>query len=143
MTAASMLRPPLRAATFRTLIGLLACTGLRIGEAIRLDREDFDPANRLLTIRDSKFGKSREVLLHPSTIEALDEYVATRDRLCPRPTQRSFFITTRGTRVCHPTIHQPFRRLLEQANIRHSSPQRNVRIHDLRHLADARVMRPV
>ena len=45
MTAASTLRPPLRAATFRTLIGLLACTGLRIGEAIRLDREDVDPAN--------------------------------------------------------------------------------------------------
>jgi integrase len=133
MTAASMLRPPLRAATFRTLIGLLACTGLRIGEAIRLDREDFDPANRLLTVRDSKFGKSREVLLHPSTIDALEEYAEIRDRLCPRPTQRSFFITTRGTRPCHPTIHQPFRRLLDQAGVSHPVPPRHVRIHDLRH----------
>jgi integrase len=133
MTAAGALRPRLRAATFRTLIGLLACTGLRIGEAIRLDREDFDPANRLLTIRDSKFGKSREVLLAPSTVAALDEYGEVRDRLCPRPPQRSFFITTRGTRPCHPTIHQPFRALLDQAGVSHPSPPRHVRIHDLRH----------
>jgi len=133
MTAASMLRPPLRAATFRTLIGLLACTGLRIGEAIRLDREDFDPASRLLTVRDSKFGKSREVLLHPSTVDALKAYAEIRDRLCPRPKERSFFITTRGTRPCHPTIHQPFRALLDQAGVSHPSPPRRVRIHDLRH----------
>jgi integrase len=133
MTAASMLCPPLRAATFRTLIGLLACTGLRIGEAIRLDREDFDATHGLLTVRDSKFGKSREVLLHPSTVQALDEYSKTRDRLCPQPTQPSFFITTRGTRLCHPTVYQPFRGLLEQAGVRHPSPHRRVRIHDLRH----------
>jgi integrase len=95
MAAAGALRPPLRAATLRTLIGLLACTGLRIGEAIRLGREDFDSANRLLTVRDSKFGKSREVLLHPSAVHALDEYGEIRDRLCPRPKERSFFITTR------------------------------------------------
>lgn len=133
MAATGALRPRLRAATFRTLIGLLACTGLRIGEAIRLDREDFDPANRLLTIRDSKFGKSREVLLHPSTVHALNEYGEIRDRLCPRPPQRSFFITTRGTRPCHPTIHQPFRALLDQAGVSHPSPPRHVRIHDLRH----------
>ncbi len=133
MTAAGMLRPPLRAATFGTLIGLLACTGLRIGEAIRLDSEDFDPTNRLLTIRDSKFGKSREVLLHTSTVHALVAYDDVRDRLGPRPKERSFFITTRGTRLCHPTIYQPFRALLDQAGVRHPSPPRRVRIHDLRH----------
>jgi integrase len=65
MAAAGTLRPPLRAATFRTIIGLLACTGLRIGEALALDRDDVDLTNGLLTVRDSKFGKSREVLLHP------------------------------------------------------------------------------
>jgi integrase/recombinase XerD len=133
MMAAGGLRPPLRAATFRTLIGLLACTGLRIREAIRLDREDFDPATGLLTVRDSKFGKSREVLLHPSTVRALLDYGQTRDRLCPQPTQRSLFITTRGTRLCHPTIYVPFRALLDQAGVRHQSPSRRVRIHDLRH----------
>ncbi len=133
MTAAGGLRPPLRAATFQTLIGLLACTGLRIGEAIRLDREDFDPATQLLTIRDSKFGKSREVLLHPSTVHALLDYGETRDRLCPHPKERSFFITTRGTRLCHPTIYAPFRALLDQIGATHHSPSRRVRIHDLRH----------
>lgn len=133
MTAAGALRPPLRAATFQTLIGLLACTGLRIGEAIRLDREDFDRSNQLLTVRDSKFGKSREVLLHHSTVRSLVDYGETRDRLCPHPKERSFFITTRGTRLAHPTVNAPFRALLEQAGVNHPSPPRRVRIHDLRH----------
>ena len=133
MTAAGGLRPPLRAATFRTLFGLLGCTRLRIGEAIRLDREDFDPTPGLLTVRDSKFGKSREVLLHPSAVRALDDYGEIRDRLCPHPKERSFFITTRGTRLCHPTIYVPFRALLDQVGVKHPSSTRHVRVHDLRH----------
>lgn len=133
MAAARGLRPPLRAATFETLIGLLACTGLRIGEAIRLDRDDVDLERRVLTVRDSKFGKSREVLLHESTVGALAEYAQLRDRLSPEAKDRGFFITTRGTRLCHPTFHQPFRALLKQAGIKHPSPPRRVRIHDLRH----------
>ena len=133
MRAARELRPPLRAATFETLIGLLACTGMRIGEGLRLDREDFDATNRVLTIRDSKFGKSREVLLHPSTVRALASYAEIRDRLCPHPKTRSFFLTTRGTRPAHPTIHHPFQALLERAGVRHPSPQQHVRPHDLRH----------
>ena len=133
MTAAGGLRPALRAATFQTLIGLLACTGLRIGEAIRLDRDDFDSTHRVLTVRDSKFGKSREVLLHDSTVRALVSYGELRERLCPHPETRSLFVTTRGTRPVHPTIHQPFRALLDQAGVSHPSPPRNVRIHDLRH----------
>jgi integrase/recombinase XerD len=134
MTAAGALRPPLRAATFRTLIGLLACTGLRIGEALRLDRrEDVDTTRGLLSVRDSKFGKSRGVLLHPSTVAALENYGEIRDRLCSEPTQPSFFITTRGTQIAHPTIYPPFRTLLEQAGITHPVPGRHVRVHDLRH----------
>lgn len=133
MAAAGGLRPPLRAATLRTLIGLLACTGLRIGEAIRLDRDDVDLDNQVLRVRDSKFGKSREVLLHPSTVHALVDYAGVRERFCPRPKERSFFITTRGTRLCHPTVYAPFRALLDQAGVRHPSPPRRVRIHDLRH----------
>ena len=132
MAAARQLRPPLRGATFHTLIGLLACTGLRIGEAIKLDRDDVYLTHGLLTVRDSKFGKSREVLLHPSTVRALKEYAELRDRLCRHPKDRSFFITTRGTRLCHPTIYAPFRALLDQVGIKHPSPQRHVRIHDLR-----------
>lgn len=133
MAAARRLRPTLRAATFETLIGLLASTGLRVGEAIRLDRDDVDLKGRVLIVRDSKFGKSREVLLHKSTVGALADYRERRDRLCPHAKERSFFINTRGTRLCHPTIHQPFRALLKQAGIDHPSPARRVRIHDLRH----------
>ena len=122
MHAARSLEPPLRAATMETLIGLLACTGLRIGEALRLDREDFDPAGPVLTVRDSKFGKSREVLLHPSTVQALTHYEEIRDRLCPRPRTRSFFLTTRGTRPAHPTIYHPFHTLLDQTGVRRRHP---------------------
>jgi integrase len=133
IAAASTLRPPLRAATLRTLLGLLACTGLRIGEALGLDRDDIDLEHQVLIVRDSKFGKSREVLLHPSAVDALREYDRIRDRLCPQPKTRSFFVTVRGTRPCHPTINQPFRSMLEQAGITHPTPGRNVRAHDLRH----------
>jgi integrase len=133
MAAARRLRPALRAATFETLIGLLACTGLRIGEAIGLDRDDVDFEGWVLIVRDSKFGKSREVLLHASAVRALAEYAQLRDRLCPDAKDHSFFVTTRGTRPCHPTVHQPFRALLKQAGIKHPSSSRNVRIHDLRH----------
>src|SRR5262249_22090545 len=112
-------------------------TGLRIGEALRLDRDDVDTTHGLLTIRDSKFGKSREVLVHPSTVAALDEYARIRDRLCPHPKEQSFFITTRGTRIAHPTISQPFRALLQQAGVTHPVPGRHVRLHEY---ADVRVM---
>lgn len=133
MAAARGLRPPLRAATFETLIGLLACTGLRIGEAIRLDREDFDPTRGVLIVRDSKFGKSREVLLAESAVGALLDYGERRDRLCPQAGARSFFLTTRATRLTHPTVYVPFRALLERAGVRHPSPSKRPRVHDLRH----------
>jgi integrase len=140
MGAARRLRPELRAATFETLIGLLACTGIRIGEAIRLDRHDVDLEGRVLIIRDSKFGKSREVLVHESTCCKLAEYAQLRDRLCPKAKEQSFFITTRGTRMAHPTIYLPFRALLEQAGVTHPSPGRHVRVHDLRHTFAVRTL---
>jgi len=133
MTASRGLRPPARAAMLETLIGLLACTGLRIGEALRLDRDDFDPICGLLTVRDSKFGKSREVLLDRSAVRALIDYGEIRDRLCPHPDTRSFFLTTRGTRPAHPTICQPFHELIDHAGVRHPTPGKRPRVHDLRH----------
>jgi integrase/recombinase XerD len=133
MTAARTLGPPLRAATMETLIGLLACTGLRIGEALRMDREDVDETHGLLTIRNSKFGKSREVLLDLSTVQALSVYGATRDRQFPDPKEPSFFLTTRGTRPAHPTICQAFHTLLDHASIQHPTPGKHPRAHDLRH----------
>ena len=80
IAAAGMLRTSHRVATFRTLIALLAVTGMRVGEAIGLDRDDFDAINGLLTIRNAKFGKSRELPLHPSTVTALVNYLRRDDR---------------------------------------------------------------
>ena len=84
MTAAGGWLPRLSAATMQTLIGLLAVTGMRIGEAIRLDRADLDLEHRRLVIHNSKFGKSRQLPLHPSTAQALHAYLRRRDRAAPR-----------------------------------------------------------
>jgi site-specific recombinase XerD len=96
---ATVLKHPLRVATHRTLFGLLAATGLREGEAIGLDRGDVDLEAGLLTIRDSKFNKSRQLPLHASTVAVLRDYATQRDRLCPRPATPSFFVSVRGRRL--------------------------------------------
>ena len=132
MTAARRLAPPLRAATFETLIGLLAATGMRIGEAMALDRSDIDWADQLLTVRDSKYGKSRELLLHASTVEALSVYAGRRDKLSPVPGAPSFFVSTRGSRMTHPSIYPAFRELLKQAGLNTVGPGRP-RVHGFRH----------
>src|SRR5713226_993678 len=89
LAAARALRPPLRAATHETLFGLLAASGMRVGEAIAIQRDDLDLAAGVITIREAKFDRSRLVPLHPSTTEALRRYAAERDRLCPRPASRT------------------------------------------------------
>ena len=80
IAATGSLRSPLRRATYRTLIGLLAVTGMRVGEAIRLDNDDVDLRHGVLTVRQSKFGKTRELPLHPRTVDALRAYLRVRDR---------------------------------------------------------------
>jgi integrase len=79
------IRQALCAATYETLIGLLAATGMRISEAIKLDRADIDWAEGVLLVRESKFNKSRYVPLHDSTLEALERHARRRDELCPHP----------------------------------------------------------
>jgi integrase/recombinase XerD len=133
MVAARELSPPLRGATFETLIGLLAATGLRVGEAMRLDRSDVDWANAVLVVRDSKFAKSREVLVHQSTLEALRIYGRCRDRLCPAPGAPSLLVSTRGRRLLHPTVHGAFRQILRGAGLWQDSASSRPRIHGLRH----------
>lgn len=131
MAATRELSPSLRSATFETLIGLLAATGLRSGEAMALDRDDIDWGEGLLAVRNSKFNKSREVLLHPSTIKALKGYDDQRDRLSPSPATSSFFISTRGTRLQHETIQPTFRQLRRHVGL--GQPSCHPRLHDLRH----------
>lgn len=89
----------MRALTMRTLIGLLAATGLRPGEAASLEREDVNLEAQLLTIRESKYGKSRLVPIHPSTAAALKRYAVERDRIFRIPSTSSFLVSERGTRL--------------------------------------------
>jgi len=130
---------PLRAATYQTLIGLLAATGLRVGEALRLDRGDLDTADGILTIRESKFGKSRLVPLSSSTVEALERYQHTRQRLLPGPGTASLFVSLRGTRVIYETVWPTHRMLCAQAGVGADSPI-TPRIHDHRHTFAVKTM---
>jgi integrase/recombinase XerD len=123
----------LKAATFATLIGLLAVTGLRGGEAMHLDRSDLDTAQGLLTVRGSKFGKSRLVPLHHTTVDALHAYGARRDQLCPSPATSSLFVSTTGARLCHAVLQPTFRDLLQRCGIARTTSGCRPRVHDLRH----------
>jgi integrase/recombinase XerD len=133
MTAARALRNPLKAATFETLIGLLAVTGMRGSEAMALDRGDLDAAAGLLTIRATKFRKSRQLPLHCSTLRALAAYQATRDRLCPSPAAASLLVSSTGARLCHSTVQPVFRHLLRQAGTGQGTQRPRAAIHGLRH----------
>lgn len=123
---------PLRAATYDTLIGLLAASGLRIGEAIKLDRGDVDWADGVLLIRESKFGKSRLVPLQASSMDALRDYAKLRDQLQPRPQDPSFFVSLTRKRLLYAVVSQTFRQLIDNAGIGAGAP-RPPRLHDLRH----------
>jgi integrase/recombinase XerD len=133
MTAARTLRNPLKAATFETLIGLLAASGLRGSEAMRLDRGDLDAAAGLLTVRATKFRKSRQLPLHQTTLRALTGYQALREQLCPVGVTASILVSTTGARLCHETVQPTFRRLLRQAGVGQDTPRPRPTIHGLRH----------
>ena len=133
MGAAATLRTPFRAATYATLIGLLAVTGLRVGEAIRLDRADLDPHDGTLTIRMSKFGKSRLVPLHPTTLAVLRRYLARPDRPRPGTPTAALFASGAGTRLRYCAVNRTFLKLVGQAGLRARSAACRPRLHDLRH----------
>ena len=127
------IREPLRAATYETLLGLLATTGLRIGEALRLDRDDINAADGVLVIRRSKFGKSRQVPLQPSALEALERYQHRRRQLYPHPTTDAVFVSLRGTRVIYECVWPTFRRLCDRDRDRRRQPRSRRGSHDFRH----------
>ena len=140
MTAAEALRTPHREATYRTLIGLLAVTGMRIGEAIGLDRDDFDAASGVLTIRNGKFGKSRELPLHPSTVIALSDYLRRTDRPRRPPNTPALFVSTAGTRLLYTNVQNTFHQLVGRAGIAPRSAACRPRLHDLRHAFAVRTL---
>jgi len=123
-----------------TLIGLLAVTGMRIGEVIRLDLTDLDWADGLLTVRSSKFGKSREVPLHPSAVTALRSYSDHRRRMGSRVRTTAFFVSTFGERLNYSSVHRTFHRLVRQLGLQSQSPRHSPRLHDLRHTFAVRTL---
>jgi integrase/recombinase XerD len=131
--------PPLRSATYLTLIGLLAATGLRIGEAIKLDRADIDWSAGLLLIRESKFGKSRLVPVTDTTLQALSNYARLRDQLQRRVRQPSFFTSRTRHRLCYAAVSESFRNVIDDSGIGADAPRRP-RLHDLRHTFAVRTL---
>lgn len=132
LAAARRLPSPQRAATYETLIGLLAVTGMRSGEAIRLDRDHIDWDEGIVLVWNSKFQKSRAIPVHPSTVAALRRYAQIRDAHHPHPSSPAFFLSTTGTRLIAGTLHCVFARLVRQTGL--GQPGRRLpRPHDLRH----------
>ena len=132
MRATEILRGSHVQATYRTLIGLLATTGMRIGEAIGLDRDDFDAGNGIVTIRHGKFDKARVLPLHPSTVAALDDYLRRDDRPRERNTP-TLLISSTAKRLRYTTVQPIFQKLLRHCGIAPHSATCRPRIHDLRH----------
>jgi integrase len=132
MRATAILRGSHVQATYRTLIGLLAATGMRVGEAIGLDRDDFDAGCGMVTIRHGKFGKSRALPLYPTTVAALEDYLRRDDRPRERNTP-TLLISSRGKRLRYGTVQPIFQKLLHHCGIAPRSATCRPRIHDLRH----------
>ena len=134
LTAASKLPSAnsLRPYTYQTLLGLLYSTGIRIGEALALNLQDFHSAEHRLYIAQGKFRKARWVPLSTSTCQALHHYLHKRLKLRPRSPDSPLLLNQRSRRLTPCTVHQTFHDLLRQCRIRHSKLT-GPRIHDLRH----------
>ena len=128
--AAKALNAPLRGETLYTIVGLLASTGLRSGEALRLDRADL--VGDLLRIRQSKFHKDRLVPVHPTMGTQLLSYADERDRTFPQAKSPAFFLSSRGVRLSHSSFGEAFRQARASAQLCGDRP-RGLRPHDLRH----------
>lgn len=131
LEATRQIQPELRAATHETLFGLIAVTGMRLGEATGLQREDVNLTDGVLTITQAKFDRSRLIPLHPSTTAALSTYVQRRDRLCPTPHSTAFFLSQAGTMLRVKSVDATFNDITTRIGLR--TPTAKPRIHDLRH----------
>jgi integrase len=123
----------LRGATYATIVGLLAVTGLRRSEVVALNRADVDLAAGVLTIRKSKFGKTRLVPLHRTTTRALQAYARHRDQVVPIALCDGFFLNESGTRVMGWALQYTWVKLTRQVGLRGPRDRRGPRMHDLRH----------
>jgi integrase len=123
----------LRPWTYHCLFGLLPVTGLRISEALGLKRQDVDLENGILTIRDTKFGKSRYVPIHESTQCILLDYARRRDSIINPARTEYFLVAERGGRLLPQYVSRVFLRLSRQIGLRGKSASSGPRIHDFRH----------
>jgi integrase/recombinase XerD len=128
LQAARALRRPLRAATLEAMLGLIAATGMRLGEAIGLERAGADLEAGLLTIFSTKSGRDRLIPLHPTVTAALAGYARRRDELCPAPSTSRFFVSCAGTPVHERLADMAFARLTQDLGLRAGG--RQPRIHD-------------
>ena len=133
LAAAAGLRTAHRVATYRTLIGLLVVTGMRVGEAIALDRHDFDAGQDLITVRRGKFGKSRELPLHPSATDAVTQYLQRADRPTAPQQTAALFVSSAGTRLLYCNVQHTFQSLARRAGLAPHSAVCRPRLHDIRH----------
>jgi integrase len=138
--AAQSLPTPLRRATFATLVGLLGVTGMRVGEAIALDRDDVDLNVGLLVVRHGKFDKARELVLHPSTSDALRRYLADQTRMATSQRCAALFVSNVGTRLLYRNVQRAFQQLVHIAGLPPRAGSCRPRIHDLRHSFAVRSM---
>lgn len=123
----------LQPSTYYCLFGLLAVTGLRISEALNLESRDVNWAEGVLTIRTSKFGKSRLVPLHPTTKDVLAHYAVQRIQRFPDRPTAAFFPSRTGARLDAGQVRRTFYRISRQIGIRGASASRGPRLHDFRH----------
>ncbi len=140
IAAAGRLSPPLRAARHQTLIGLLAVSGMRPGEALALDRQDVDLRHGLMHVRAGKQKKQREVPLHQSTVRALRNYARLRDARFPEPTTPAFFIGARGRRMPREELNRTFTKLIGEVGLDGRGARARPRPHDLRHTLAVRTL---
>ena len=126
-------RNGLRPATYVAYFSLLASTGLRLSEGRRLTTDDVDLVNGILTIRETKFRKTRLVPLHPTTTQALRHYADRRDACLAAPRSQYFFRTEHSSRLTRTAVETTFRRIRQRLDWTGRGRTRQPRIHDLRH----------
>ena len=131
LDGARALRSPLRTATYQTLFGLLAVSGMRVGEAISLDCDNVDFEVGVITIRHAKFDRTRLVPLHDTTTAALRAYAAERDRLRPAPGSVAFFVSSAGTRLNRSDVAKTLRQITTDLGLRTATVHPTA--HQLRH----------
>ena len=133
LQAAGALDPPLKAATMQALFGLLAVTGMRVGEVVAVGRDDVDLTAGVICVGEqiTKHERARLLPLHATSVEALRDYARTRDRLCRRPSAQTFFVAADGSALDRHAVHRVMKKLTIQLGLRNDTVR--PRSHDLRH----------